>query len=63
MKKYKGQAWYVRCHETDGSDYLYQTCSSKEEAQAVVDGQDSSDALYEHLYVTDKMLEDIKGEQ
>ena len=54
--KKQGQTWYVRCHEADGSDYLYQTCSSKEEAQAVVDGQDSNDALYEHLYVTDKML-------
>ena len=54
--KKQGQAWYVRCHEADGGDYLYQTCSSKEEAQAVVDGQNSNDALYEHLYVTDKML-------
>jgi len=60
--KKQRKAWYVRCHETDGSDYLYQTCSSKEEAQAIVNGQDSNDALHEHLYVTDKILEDIKGE-
>lgn len=52
------QTWYVRCHEIDGSDYLYQTCSSREGAQAIVDGQDSKDALYEHLYVTDKIIED-----
>ena len=60
--KKQGQTWYVRCHEADGSDYLYQTCNSKEQAQAIVDGQDSNDALYEHLYVTNKMIEDIIGE-
>lgn len=57
----ESKKWYVRCVESDGSDYLYRTCNSKEEAQAVVDAQDSNTDLYEHLYIVDKEIDDIKG--
>lgn len=59
---HEAKPWYVRCQENDGSDYIYRTCNSKEEAQAIVNKQNSNDALYEHLYITDKKLENISGD-
>lgn len=59
----KAKKWYVRCVESDGSDYLYKTCNSKEEAQAIVESQDANTDLYEHLYIVDKEIEDIKGDK
>lgn len=60
--KKTGKKWYVRCQESDGSDHVYKTCDSKEEAQAVIDNQDSNDSLYEHLYIVDHEINDICGE-
>lgn len=56
------KTFYVRCAEADGSDYLYRTCSSIEEARAVLDKQNPDDALYEHLYIVDHEIPDISGD-
>lgn len=56
------RTFYVRCVEADGSDYLYQTCSSIEEARAVLAKQNPDDVLYEHLYIVDQEIPDISSD-
>lgn len=57
------KTFYVRCAEADGSDYLYQTCSSIEEARTVLAKQNPDDALYEHLYIVDHEIPDINVDE
>lgn len=58
------QKYYVRCVEADGDDYVYQECNSLEEAQAVLDRQAPGEDLYEHLYIVDKIIPDLReGEE
>lgn len=56
------RTFYVRCVEADGSDYLYETCNSIEEARAVLAKQRPEDVLYEHLYIVDHEIPDISGD-
>ena len=46
MKCQKSKFYYVRCLEADGSDYEYQKCNTRDEAQAILDKQSPDDALY-----------------
>lgn len=57
-----GKTFYVRCAEADGSDYLYLTCGSIEEARAVLAKQNPGDALYEHLYIVDHEIPEISSD-